>query len=750
MADVITRREFIKKTLTQTGLALAVFYGPSGYRVCTAQPPVKGTEAFSPSIWLQITRDNLVTVYVNKSEMGQGVVTTFPMLVAEELEADWKQIRFEIAPAVERYQDPVSRSQATEGSTSVVHMQGALRLAGAAAREMLLLAAARLWEVPPETCEASRGIVRSSHKTGSTFTYGQLSEEASRMPVPQKPAVKQEERFKVLGIPTQRLDAPDKLNGTAVFGMDVYVQDMLFATIVRPTTYGANLFSYDKAAVQKVPGIKHIFEIGSSVVLCADSLAALAQGRKLLNVRWKGTADPELNTRALNRTLVKRLKDKGVVVREDRRPREDSPSNLRKIQAVYTLPYLAHVTMEPMNCTAHVQQDRCDLWVPTQNQTATRRVAAETAGLDPEQVRIYTTYLGGGFGRRLETDFVREAVLISKATGKPVKLLWTREDDLQNDFYRPACCSSIESELDVAGRITSWSQKVVAPSIWERVAPIRVVKGVDPSAVEGLQDTLYAIPHFSLEYIKVNTPVPVGFWRSVGHSHNAFLMECFMDELAHAAEKDPLQFRLELLAEHPRAQAVLRTAAEKAGWGSTLPSRQGFGLARHYCYGTHIAQVAQVSVNEQQGTVRVLKLTCAVDCGTVVNPDGVIAQMEGGMVFGLSSALKERVEFSKGGVASRNFSDYRILTMKETPSIEVILLPAGQPAGGIGAVGVPPVAPAVANAVFAATGARVRDLPLNPENILKALRKTGRSPNFEVERVEPPKPGTPPDPEAED
>ncbi len=395
----------------------------------------------------------------------------------------------------------------------------------------------------------------------------------------------------------------------------------------------------------------------------------------------------------------------------------------QKAEAVYLLPYLAHTPMEPMNCTAFVQPNRCDIWVPTQFQTATQQLGAKLTGLAPDRVFVHTTFLGGGFGRRSEVDFVEEAVQISKSTRKPVKVIWTREEDMHHDFYRPGNCCHITAGLDETGHLTAWSHKVVVPSIFIRVFPSMMKKGMDPAAVEGIEDTPYEIPNLHVEYIQMDLPIPVGFWRSVGNSHNAFTMESFMDEMAHLARKDPLEFRLKLLKDHKRAARVLETAAEKAGWGKPLVGAQGRGIAQHNSFGSYVAQVAEVSVDQKTGTIRIHRVVCAVDCGLVINPDTVKAQMEGAIIMGLSAALKEKMEFSKGGPKTGNFDEYPILRMKEIPKIEVHIVKSADPVGGIGEPGLPPVAPAVANALFAAAGFRLRRLPMSPALVLQEIKK---------------------------
>jgi len=712
-----------KKILGQVGITIAGSMTPNGNKSSVVQAVEKtSSDGFRPNVWLQITPDNIVTVMVGKSEMGQGVSTSLPMIVADELEADWKQVRFKMAPAGEEYKDPVWGMQTTGASTSLRHMFWPLRKASAAAREMLVRAAAQTWGVPRNECEAYRGRVKHK-KSGRSLTYGQLSQKAAKIPIPPNPALKKESQFRLIGTSMPRLDVPDKVNGSAIFGIDVFVPGMLYAAVTRPPAYGAKAISYDRDSAEKVTGVRKVVDLNRGIAVCGDTLDAAWKGRDALAVQWNKGEHPDMNRQSLEKIFIQHLNKQGMPARNVGDGELAMSHAIKKIGATYVLPYLAHATMEPMNCTAHVRPDTCEIWAPTQDQSGTLQVAAKATGLKPEQIYVHTTYLGGGFGRRLESDFVEEAVQVSKAMGNPVKLMWTREEDMQNDFYRPATCSKIEGGIDSKGRLIAWIHKLVGPSIFTRVYPPMVKNGVDPVAVEGAVDMRYEIPNIHLEYVRIDVPVPVGFWRSVGHSHNAFAVESFIDELAHATKKDPLEFRLHLLKRHPRARRVLEAAAEKAGWGRPMTKGHGRGIAQHFSFGSYIAQVAEVSVNKEDGMIRVHRIVCAVDCGPVINPGIIAAQMEGGIIFGLSGALKERVSFAHGGVQSTNFHNYGILRMSETPEIEVHIVKSDAKLGGIGEPGVPPAAPAVANAVFDATGIRVRRLPMKPETVMEAIKR---------------------------
>ena len=722
MTRSITRREFLKTSMIGAGLTIAAVMTPSGLRLLSAEEAKKETlRALDPLAWITITPDNIVTVTVNKSEMGQGVYTSLPMIVADELEADWKQVRIKSASAGDEYKDPVWKSQATGGSSSIRNMYEPLRKMAAAAREMLILAAARTWGVPVRDCAAFMGTVKHI-KTGKALSYGALSTEASGLQVPQTPRLKTEKQLRYIGKAVPRVDGHEKSTGKAMFGIDTFVPDMLYASIARPQQYGSEVASFNKEAAEGVKGVRAVARIPSGIAVCAETIDAAWKGRNALNVKWQDPKYSDMDTASLEKEFAAKLNDRGITAKNEGDAKTALGRAAKRIEATYVLPYLAHATMEPMNCAASVKADQCDVWVPTQNQTGVHNLAVKISGLKPEQVHVHTTYLGGGFGRRFETDVVEEALRLSRAAGRPVKLLWTREEDMQNDFYRPATCTRIEGAFDEKGRAIAWSHKIVCPSIFSRVFPDRVKDGIDPAAVEGVQDMEYEIPNLYAEYVRIDLPVPVGFWRSVGSSHNAFTVESFVDELAHAAKKDPLEFRLGLLKNHPRGRRVLETAAEKAGWGKPLKKGRAKGIAYHLSFGSYVAEVAEVSVNKKNGAIKVHRVVCAVDCGSVVNPEIVSAQMMGGITMGLSAALKEKMEFTRGGVQSENFHNYDLLRMSETPEIETHIVTSGDKLGGIGEPGVPPIAPAVANAVFAATGVRLRSLPMKPETVLAAMK----------------------------
>ena len=696
----------------------------------TDPPPGSGTAAFGPNAWIRIGTDGIVTVIVDRSEMGQGVATALPMLVAEELDADWSTLRYEFAPANRVYTNPLSFGQLTGGSTSVRAAWRPLREAAAKARVMLIGAAAARWGIAATDCRTENGAVLSPD--GRRLSYGELAAAAASQPVPEQVTLKPSRDWRLIGRPLPRLDCVEKVTGTAVFGMDTYPEGVLTAVVARCPVFGGTLRSFDASAARTVPGVKAVVRIDQGVAVVAGGYWPAYQARSLLKLEWDEGPLATLDDASIDARLAELSKQEGRLARrvglgaELLADRPDRPARL--VEAVYQVPYLAHATMEPMNCIADVRADRVTLWVPTQFQGGprligggSRGVAARIAGISPRDVTVHTTHLGGGFGRRAETDFVAEACQVSKAVGAPVQLVWSRDDDIRHDQYRPAARHQLRGGLGSDGAPLLWSHTVVCPSITAKFVPRWVPGfaarlagplkgGVDQTAVEGAVDLPYRFPHLEVRYVRADLGVPVGFWRSVGHSHTAFAVECFIDELARLAGKDPVEFRRGLLVGANRHLGVLNLAAERAGWGTPPPEGRTRGVAVHESFGSYVAQVAEVSLAE--GKVRVHRVVCAVDCGQVVNPDIVAAQMESGIVFGLSAALKGRVTLERGRIKQSGFHDYPILTMREMPVIEVHIVPSSFEPGGVGEPGTPPIAPAVANAVFAATGQPVRKLPI--------------------------------------
>ncbi len=701
----VTRREFLE-TAGVVGAGLVIsFYLPGARRLRAAS-----MGPFAPNAWVRIGADESVLLMVDRSEMGQGVTTSLPMLLAEELEADWTKVRIEFAPAAKEYINPLFGMQGTGGSTSVRAGWMPLRKAGAAAREMLVAAAAQTWKVNTSECRAERGAVVHG-PTKRRLTYGALAATAATLPVPQDVPLKDPKDWKILGTRVRRLDTPPKVDGSAQFGIDVKVPGMLVAVVARCPVFGGKVASFDATKAQAVPGVRRVVQISSGVAVLADGYWPAKQGRDALEVKWDEGPNAGVTSGSISRLFAQRADQPGVVARHDGDPAGGLSTAALRVEAPYELPFLAHATMEPMNCTAHVRPDGVDIWAPTQFQTGAQGLGAQIGGVAPDKVKVHTTYLGGGFGRRFELDFIQEALEASKATGAPVKVVWSREDDIQHDLYRPACYHRLAAGLDAQGIPVAWTHQIVAPSIMTRVFPQTVKNGLDEEAVEGGVGMPYGIPNVHVSYVLTDTGIPVGFWRSVNNSFHAFVVESFVDELAHAAKRDPYEYRRDLLTKAPRHLGVLNLAASKAGWGTAPPKGRSRGIAVWKAFDSYVAQVVEISINGD-GEVRVHRVVCAVDCGPVVNPDTVEAQMQSGIVYGLTAALWGEITIDKGRVQQSNFPDYRMLKMAEMPEIEVHIVASSDAQGGVGEPGTPPIAPAVCNAIFAATGKRLRKLPI--------------------------------------
>ncbi len=709
----LPRRDFLKKSAAGGGALVIGFYLPGKFEALAATPPA-GPAALNA--WVRIAPDNTVTLIIDKSEMGTGVTTSLPMLLAEELEFDWKKVKFEFAPAAPQYFNPIFGLQGTGGSTSVRASWGPLTKAGAAAREMLVAAAAKRWSVQPSACHVDHGTVVHT-ASGKRLTYGALAEEASELPVPANPALKDPKNYKYIGKPMKRLDTPVKINGKAEFGIDVRLPKMQHAVVARCPVFGGKVKSSDATKAKAVPGVKQVLQISSGVAIVADNTWSAMEGRRALQIEWDEGRNAAVSSESIHKLYLESAEQEGAIARKDGDVDAALASAVKKIEAVYEVPFLAHATMEPMNCAADVRPDGCDIYAPTQFQTFSQNTGAKITGLKPEQVRIHTTYLGGGFGRRAEQDFIAEAVEISKAISAPVQVTWSREDDMQHDFYRPATYTKLTGGLDADGWPVAWKCRVVGPSIMSRFFPGSVKNGLDNSSVEGIVDSKYAIPNFLCDYVLTETGVPVGFWRSVGNSQNGYITECFIEELAKATGKDSFEFRRKLLEKAPRHRGVLELAAEKAGWRNPLAAGQTRGIAMVESFGSFVAEVAEVSFNKSSGEVKVHRVVCAVDCGRHVNPDIIAAQMESGIVYGLTAALKGQITIDKGRVEQGNFNDYEMLRINEMPKVEVHIVPSNEAPGGVGEPGTPPIAPAVCNAIFAATGKPIRRLPIRSEDL---------------------------------
>ena len=706
----VDRRQFLK---TSAGLVIGFTVAPRTGLSALQAPAAKPLP--DPNAFLRIGTDESVTVLLAHSEMGQGIWTTLPMLLAEELGCDWTKVRVEHAPAAPAYAHTAYGMQMTGGSTSTWSEFDRYRQAGALAREMLIAAAAERWKVDPSGCRAEKGSI--VHE-GQRLSFGQLAEAAQNRKPPAQVKLKDPRDWKLLGKPTKRLDSPEKVTGRAQFGMDVRLPGMLTAVVARSPVFGGKVRSFRAEKAKAVAGVRSVVEVPSGVAVVAEHFWAAKLGRDALEIDWDPGPGAQLDTDRMREEFRAMAATPGAKAAAAGDAEAGMRSAAKTVEAEYELPYLAHATMEPMNCTVKIAANGCEIWAGTQFQTMDQKSAAEILGLKPEQVKVHTTFLGGGFGRRATptSDVVSEAVHVAKAAGggAPIKTVWTREDDTRGGYYRPMWFHRVRVGLDGGGMPVSWRQTIVGQSILAGTPfeAMMVKNGVDQTSVEGAADSPYVkgAPSHLVDLHSPRTVIPVLWWRSVGHSHTAFVMETFVDALAHEAKQDPLDYRRRLLKDYPRHLGVVNLAAEKAGWGKPLPEGRFRGLAVHESFESYVAEVAEVSIAD--GRVRVHRVVCAVDCGVCANPAGVEAQLQGGVAFGLTAALYGEMTFKAGRVQQSNFHDYPLLRLKEMPRVEVHIVPSSEKSGGIGEVGVPPIAPAVANAVFAATGKRLRRLPL--------------------------------------
>lgn len=713
--SALSRRAFLTRSAVAGGGLLIGLSLPPAVRRVFAQEAAPAAPKIAPNAFLRIAADDTVTIFLKHSEMGQGVFTSLPMAVAEELECDWQNVRAEHAPADLAYAHTAFGVQMTGGSTSTWESFDQLRLAGAAAREMLIAAAAARWKVPAGECRAENGVVTHGERRAR---FGELAAAAAKLPLPEAPKLKEPKDWKLLGRPMHRLDSPEKITGKAEFGIDVKRPRMLVALVARSPFFGGKVKSFRPQKAKAVPGVVDVIEIPSGVAVLGEHFWAARQGRNALEVDWDPGTIAGHSTSAQSEDYRRRARTAGANAATKGDVDAVFGTAIHEIEAEYEVPYLAHAMMEPLNCTAEIRRGVCEIWTGTQFQTGDQAAAAQIAGLAPEQVKVHTPFLGGGFGRRANprSDFVSEAVHLAKATKRPVQVVWTREDDIQGGYYRPMWASRLRAGLDAAGKPVAWTHTVVGQSILGGTPFAAMIKnGIDETSIEGAANSPYlaAIADHRVDLHSPEVPIPVLWWRSVGHSHTAFVVESFIDELAHAAKKDPVAFRRELLPEGTRHRRVLDKAAEAFGWGQALPEGHAAGIAVHESFGSFVAQAAEVSVEE--GRIRVHRVVCAIDCGPVINPDGVEAQMQSGIVYGLSAALYGEITLKDGRVEQSNFHDYPVLRMHEMPQVEVVIVPSTDKMGGAGEPGTPPIAPAVANALFALTGKRLRRLPLRLE-----------------------------------
>jgi isoquinoline 1-oxidoreductase subunit beta len=706
--DGLSRRSFLRAaSAAGGGLMLSI-------RLPFAARDASAADGFAPNAFIRIETDGQVVLIMPYVEMGQGTYTSIPMLIAEELEVDLSQVRLEHAPPDEKlYGNPLLGGlQATGNSNAVRASWQPLRQAGAAARTMLIAAAAQRWSVDPASCRAQRGEVLHVPTT-RRLTYGELVADAAGIPVPNNVALKRPEDFKLIGTPAKRLDTPAKVNGTAVYGIDVRLPGMKIATLAQSPVFGGRVKSMDDAAAKAVKGVRQIVRLDDAVAVVADHMGAAKKGLAALVIEWDDGPHAKLNTKDIVDELEQATLSPGAVAQSVGDVESAMARATTKVEATYQVPFLAHATMEPMNCTVHVHKDGCEIWVGTQAMARVKAAAAKTAGLPLDKVVVHNHLIGGGFGRRLEADGIIRAVEIAKHVEGPVKVVWTREEDIQHDMYRPYWFDRMSAGLDAKGMPVAWSHRFAGSSVLARWAPPFFNIGLDPDTTEGAIDLVYGLPNMHVDYVRVEPPgIPTAFWRSVGPSHTVFVVESFMDELAAAAKQDPVAYRLALLDKTPRAKAVLALAAEKAGWGQPLPERVGRGVSLQFVFATYMAVVAEVEVSKN-GAIRVRRVVCAVDCGTVVNPDTVQAQIQSAIIFGITAALHGQITLKDGRVEQSNFDTYQLLRMNEAPGIEVHIVQSSEPPGGMGECGTSGIVPAVVNAIFAATGKRLRTMPVD-------------------------------------
>jgi len=709
---ILGRREFLKDAVTiGSGLVLSVAIPPA---IRPSLADSAAFHAFAPNAFIRIDPEGMVTLMMPMAEMGQGVHTALAMLLAEELEVSLEQVKLEQAPSDDSlYANPILHVQSTGASTSIRAFWTPLRQAGAVARRLLLTAAASRWGVAPDSCLAKRGVV--IHISSSRqLRYGELVHAAAVLPVPPLESVplKHPSQFTLVGTSARRLDTPDKVVGRAQFGIDMKLPQMAIAAVAISPAFGGRLKSLNEEAALAVRGVRQMVRLVNAVAAVADDTWAAKKALAAAAIEWDDGPNGQVSSEQIIRQLEEASAHPGAVARHDGDPERAMMSAVRVVEAVYQLPFLAHAAMEPMNCTVHMHKDSCDIWVGTQVPTLTQVQVAELTGLPKSAVRVHNQYLGGGFGRRLEPDGNLLAARIAQHVDGPVKVIWSREEDIQHDMYRPCYLDRISAALDARGIPVAWKHRLCGSSVYSRYHPNLIKNGVDPDAVAGAAQPPYDLPNIHVEFVRVEPPgIPTSLWRGVGPTHNTFVVESFIDELAHTVKRDPVEYRKSLLIHNPRALGVLMLAAKKADWGRTLPERWGRGVALQFAYGSFAAQVVEAQVGVD-GRVRVHRIVCAIDCGMVVNPDTIAAQMEGGALFGLTAALYGEITLKKGRVMESNFNDYRPMRMNEAPIVETHIVQSSEPPGGVGEVATATVSPAVANAVFAATGKRIRRLPI--------------------------------------
>ncbi len=707
----VSRRTFLVAGAAAGGGLLLGFYLPQ--RVI-AEAATAGTDVFGPNAFVRIRPDNSVTLVMPQVEMGQGTYTSMSMLIAEELEVDLAQVTLEAAPPDDKlYANPLTGFQVTGGSTSVMAYWEPLRRAGATARVMLIAAAANDWSVDPLSCRAEKGAVVDP-ATGRRLKYGELADAAAKLPVPDKVALKDPKDFTLIGTPAKRIDTPDKVNGKAQFGIDAIVPGMKIAAVAACPVFGGKLVNVDDSKAMAIKGVRQVVRLDDAVAVVGDHMWAAMQGLAALDIDWDDGPNANVSTASIVEQMEVASQKEGVVAHKEGDIAKGMTNSARKVEAVYEVPFLAHAAMEPMNCTVHVREDGCNIWVGNQVVSRAQAAAAQVTGLPPEKVQVHNHLIGGGFGRRLDVDGITQAVAIAKQVDGPVKVIWSREEDIQHDVYKPYFFDRMTAGLDANGTPIAWHHRITGSSVWARWLPPTFKNGFDPDTIEGAEPP-YELPNILLDYVRQEPPgLTTGNWRGVGPTHNIFVVESFIDELAAAAKKDPVEYRRGLLGKSPRVLGALNLAAEKAGWGQPLAPGLGRGVSVQLAMGTYLSQIAEVEVSKD-GEVSVRRVVCALDCGMAVNPDTIAAQIEGGIIFGISAALWGEITLKNGRVEQNNFNDYRVLRINETPLIEVHLVKSTEAPGGIGEPGTIGIAPAMTNAIFALTGKRIRKLPIKDQ-----------------------------------
>lgn len=734
----VSRRAFLQMFgVGAAGLVLAVHFGTlPAWGEEQAQPaglPLK------PNAYLKVGRDGKITFIAPRADMGQGIHTSTAQLVAEELDVDPADFKIEHAPPNDPVYGIPSGVQLTGASSSIAGLWLPMRQVGAITRSMFIAAAAKQWNVNSSTLRTEKGVVYHDASKRKA-PYGELVDAVAKMDPPKADVppryfflfdgntpptevrngvkLKDPKDFKVIGQSISRIEAPEKVKGAPLYGIDVRLPEMLVATIKASPVFGGKLKSVNDAKAMKIKGVQKVIKLENAVAVVGDHFWAAKQGLEALEITWDEGPHAHVSNTDVVRDLVKAAESEGLVIRNEGDPEKGLKEAAKRVDATYELPFLAHATMEPMNCTVHIRPDGCEVWIGTQTPSITQVVAAKVTGLKPEQVTIHNHWLGGGFGRRLEMDVLVQTILIAKNFDRPVKLVWTREEDIQHDVYRPYYYDKVSAGVDKNGKIVAWSHRLVGSSVVARYAPMLILEDkIDPDAMDGVRQYPYDLQNVKVDYVAKEPPgVPTGFWRGVSVGHNTFVQESLMDELAHAAGKDPVEFRRQHLSKDKRAKAVLEKVAKEAGWGKPMPAGKGRGIAVSRVWGSYLGMVAEVSVSKA-GDVRVERVVCAVDCGTAINPGHVKGQIESGLIFGLAPVLLDAITIKNGRVEQSNFNDYRLIRMSDTPKIEVFIIDSGEAPSGIGETGTAMVAPAVTNAIFAATGKRLRKVPVKPEEL---------------------------------